>query len=186
MIQLLAVIFLYFGSICSFPRKWTQQKLLVKESPTVRWKRFGNPEQGGPEWWAGILDVCSFLAVLPLSQRSAALNADTMAWHGFVLLLRTGGHHRGLSNSLFVVGHFDSISEDGIIQQARVSPAPAVPSPSTGPTPIPLKQGLPTTEPPALVLRKVNIKHQKKIFSNSWNRSWATDDNDRSIAVYRC
>lgn len=76
--QLLAVIFLYFGSICSLPRKWTRQKLLVKESPTVRRKRFGNPNQGQPEWWTGIPDVCSFLAVLPLNQPSAALNADMM------------------------------------------------------------------------------------------------------------
>lgn len=51
------------------------------------------------------------------SATTPAPNADTDApCKGFVLLLRTWRDEWGLSNSLFVVGYFDSISEDGIIQ----------------------------------------------------------------------
>lgn len=75
--QLLAVIFPHFGSICSLPRKWTQQKLRVKGSPTVRRKRFGNAEQGGAEWWTGILDVLVPCCAAP----GSALRCDSSTEH---------------------------------------------------------------------------------------------------------
>lgn len=69
---------------CYFPLFWLNFQSSKKMNPTkitsqitlqlVR--RFGNPDQGGPEWWIRIPDMCLFLAVLPLYEPSAALNAD--------------------------------------------------------------------------------------------------------------
>lgn len=158
------------------PAKITSQRISSCEKEEV-W----NPNQAGPEWWTGILDVCSCLAGLPLYQPWAALNTDTALSCCWQQQGTTGGFPIP-----FAVGYFGSISEDGLVQQARASTAPAAPVPAQDSLQFHSNNSSQPWSHQPLLWGRLIVNIRKKPFSHSWNWSWATDDNDRSIAVNRC
>lgn len=83
--------------------------------------------------WTRMVNWDSECVLIPCCAASVSALSSTECRHdatcnSFVLLLKTGRDQCGCSKSLPVVGYCDSISEDGIVQQARVSTPLAVPS----------------------------------------------------------